>query len=84
LIETDKKNLDASLRWHDKIMNLDLIRSDIVCQMKFRFIHFISGLVGEQFALLYAVDSLRHSKNNVSLPQPISDISLFDPLNLKL
>jgi len=42
---------------------------------------FVTGFLGEQFALPYAVDSLRHSKKQADDNQPIT-IAAVDPLNL--
>jgi ATP-dependent Lhr-like helicase len=42
---------------------------------------FVDGFLGEQFALPYAVDSLRHSKKQIETP-PSQSIAAVDPLNL--
>ena len=65
-------------RWRDLLLTFRKLED----QGKIRGGRFVSNFVGEQFALPYAVDSLRTSKNKATSNDSIT-ISAVDPLNLK-
>ncbi|MBN9288043.1 MAG: DEAD/DEAH box helicase [Gammaproteobacteria bacterium 39-13] len=64
-------------RWRDLLMMFRRLED----QGEIRGGHFIKGFIGEQFALPYAIDSLRATKRQ-PLAEELSTIAAADPLNL--